>query len=172
MCHRSSGGIKSKTLMTFILILLTSSGWAQSTHQLSTNLVLVCVEINLEFVRITEALNPTVREWLNERNTSSKRPLLVFKYIDNKLSFNSNGTDFFINDIPNEPNQMGWVGKILVKDSAIYFEFVNDRESHMRTTLTIDRFTGLYKELKYSPGHELPDFESTGKCAKQNERLF
>lgn len=34
------------------------------------------------------------------------------------------------NQIPNEPNELGWVGKILIKDDAIKFELINVIQLH------------------------------------------
>ncbi len=170
---------KLRNIVALLLITASSSAWTKSPlSQLSTDLVLLCEEIEYEFLGINEfsdLQNPNLRnhlEWINERNTNPQRPFLALKYVDKKLSFNGNGVDFLTNQIPNEPNELGWVGKILIKDDAIKFELINVKQLRMRTILTIDRFTGLFKGFVYPPNKEFPESERTGKCSKQNERLF
>ncbi|MDP1558249.1 MAG: hypothetical protein Q8K59_04990 [Nitrosomonas sp.] len=171
-----------RAIVALFLVITSGSVWAQvsSSTELSTDFVLMCEEINhvdLQLLRLHTKLPPEATnrlfETMNERNNNPRRPFLALKYVDKKLSFNSQGVEFLIKEIPGEPNMIGWLGEIWIKDDAIYFELINEEiNSRMRTTLTIDRFTGLYKELKYSPSKEFPDYESTGKCIKYNERLF
>lgn len=177
---------KSKEIIvSLFLVAVISTVWIHiaASTEFSTNFILMCEEnefVDSRLLRnVTELPKNTANtlfEIMNERNNNPKRPFLILKYINKKLSFNSEGVEFLINEFPGESNMIGWLGNIVIKDDKIYFELTNEKEinSSLVTTLTIDRFTGLYKQIKYSlgEGREFPHFESIGKCIKHNERLF
>lgn len=174
----------SRAIVMLFLIMANHSTWAQASSpvELSTDLVLMCEEINFDDLqlrrlgmKLPSETTKMLFEIMNERNNNPKRPFFALKYVDKKLSYNNEGVEFLINEIPGEPSIIGYLGEIWIKDDKIYFELTNeDRSSSLRTALTIDRFTGLYKKVQYSfrDGREVPENEYTGKCTKYNERLF
>ena len=109
---------------------------------------------------------------VDERNNNPERPNFVLKYIDNNLSFYSEGNNFLINDMPGESNEIGWTGNISATNDKIMFELFSVKDRRYKTIISIDRFTGLFEESRYLPEKNLPDTEANGKCSKRNTRLF
>lgn len=141
-----------------------------------TNFVLMCQEIEYTDFRLTDPQWAKARSDLlryqMERNERLNRPYFALKYLDNKLSFNNQGVVFLDGNTPGQPNDLGWVGTIYVREDTILLEFKNTDMERMRTLLQIDRYTGLYKALKFAPGKEKADEMETGKCEKYSEKMF
>lgn len=148
-----------------------------------TNFVLMCQESEYTDFRLLDAPSNQwtkqqfetfrhLREYQKERNERPKRPYFALKYLENKLSYNWQGNVWLNNDVPGQPNDLGWVGTIYTREDSILLEIKNTDMGHMRTLLQVDRYTGLYKALKFSPGKEAADEMETGKCEKYNEKLF
>lgn len=111
-------------------------------------------------------------EYQTKRNENPKRPYFAVKYLNNKLSFNNNGAEWLDNAMPGQPNDLGWVGRIVVQEDSIALELKNTDMVRMRTFLQIDRYTGLYKTLSFPPSEESAVSGATGKCEKYSEKLF
>jgi len=137
----------------------------------ATDLVLVCEEMHEQRPLKRPPWSDFDRrqyEMTDERNKNVVRPYLAIKYLGGKLSFNSNGNNFLINETPEVPNSLGFVGRILIKEDTILMEY--ERLSGIRTTLKIDRHTGLYGSYSFH-GDELL-YEADGKCKKYSQKMF
>lgn len=141
------------------------------------DIVLVCEEINFDDVRIyktkagSDAFH-SLLDFANARNNNPKRPYFALKYVKGKLSYNANGVVFLDNDTQGQKNALGWVGEIDIGDGSIRYEQYNVSAQHLQTNMKIDRYTGLYRKLQFSPDGEELHYEMTGKCKKYGEKLF
>lgn len=152
-----------------------------SSPNAATDIVLMCEEIQERDIRLEKRLSNaalTNSPWnksdaleyerMKKRNENIKRPYFAIKYLGGKVSFNNDGANLLIDEAPGIPNSGGLVGRILIKEGTVYFD--HERITGTRTTLTIDRYTGLYKSYTFH-GAELL-FEADGKCKKFSEKQF
>jgi hypothetical protein len=109
-----------------------------------------------------------------KQNESATRPYFAVKYVKGKLSYNQSGNEFLVNETPGDPNTLGWLGKIDIKQDLILLELknINQKTPRMRSVLSVDRYTGLYKKSFFSPDTGELEYESTGKCKSYSEKLF
>jgi hypothetical protein len=133
-----------------------------------SDLILLCEEKNLSL-----SLNKTPTQedfdFANRRNNSVNRPYIVIKYIDGKLSFNNNGTNLLIDEVPNHVNILSIAGDIEFTQDKIIFKW--NRISGLRTEISIDRYTGFYISHTLTQ-NDMPYFSSSGKCETSKERKF
>lgn len=141
------------------------------------DIVLMCEEISFDDVRLYKTKPGSTEfsrliDFINGRNNNPKRPYFALKYVKGKLSYNSNGVAFLDNDTLGQKNALGWAGEINIGDDSIRFEQNNVSAQHLQTSIKIDRYTGLYRALQFSPNGEELHHEMTGKCKKYSERQF
>lgn len=144
---------------------------------------LICEEIEFTDFRLFKTA-PGTNGWTEgqlalfesakRRNETQNRPYFAMKYIDGKLSLNKGGITFLANETPNQSNSLGWTGRIEIDENSILLDLksIHTSSPRMRTILKIDRYTGLYEDLAYAPDKEEPDYGTTGRCTKYNEKLF
>ncbi len=144
----------------------------------ATNFVLMCEESDYRDLRLLVPFDQWTKGqqelfgYQTRRNENPKRPYFALKYLNKKLSFNNQGSVFLDSDMPGQPNDLGWIGTIAVQEDSIILELKNTDMVRMRTLMKIDRYTGLYKALKFAPGKEDADEMETGKCEKYDHKLF
>lgn len=152
-----------------------------SPPNVAIDIVLMCEEIRERNIILQKRLSNAIStntlwskddklmyEREKERNESIKRPYFAIKYLGGKVSFNNDGTRLLIDETPGITNSRGLVGHILIKEDTIYFD--HERLAGTRTTIDIDRYTGLYKSYTFH-GDDLL-YEAEGKCVKYSEKLF